>query len=87
MTGGASPTSLVLLMPESMASARMRRSKAEALYFGMAEPMLQRQKFGEAIEVLKEGTERVKGSAQLELALGSGSPRVLAAASAARRSS
>jgi tetratricopeptide (TPR) repeat protein len=48
------------------------RSKAEAQYFGIAEPLLQRQKFGEAVEILKEGAGRVRGSAQLELALGVG---------------
>lgn len=46
------------------------RSKAESLYFGIAEPLLQQQKFGEAATVLQEATEHVKASAQLELALG-----------------
>jgi tetratricopeptide (TPR) repeat protein len=46
------------------------REKAEALYFAIAEPLLQQQKFGEAIDILKKATARLTGSAQLELALG-----------------
>ena len=47
-------------------------AKAESLYFQAAEPLLQQQKFGPAVEVLTRATSRVPNSAQLELALGVG---------------
>jgi len=46
------------------------REKAESLYFEAAQPLLQQQKFSEAIPLLRRATERLAGSAQLELALG-----------------
>lgn len=46
------------------------RTRAEALYFQAAEPLLQRQKFADAIAMLKPAAARLAGSAQLELALG-----------------
>jgi tetratricopeptide (TPR) repeat protein len=54
------------LQPQDTAA----RDKAEALYFEAAQPLLQHEKFSEAIAILTKGTARVKGSAQLELALG-----------------
>jgi tetratricopeptide (TPR) repeat protein len=50
--------------------AAQTREHAIELYFGAAKPLLDQQKFGEAIVVLKEGAARLPGSAQLELALG-----------------
>ena len=46
------------------------RSKAESLYFEAAQPLLQQQKFPDAIDILTKATARWRGSAQLELALG-----------------
>jgi tetratricopeptide (TPR) repeat protein len=46
------------------------RDKAESLYFAAVEPLLQQQKFAEAIEILRRATSRIQKSAQLELALG-----------------
>ena len=46
------------------------REKAESLYFEAVQPLLQQQKFAEAIAILSKATERLKNSAQLELALG-----------------
>jgi tetratricopeptide (TPR) repeat protein len=46
------------------------RDKAESLYFAAAEPLLQQQKFAEAIDILRKATSRIEKSAQLELALG-----------------
>lgn len=46
------------------------REKAEALYFDEVQPLLQKEKFAEAIVILHAARERVKDSAQLELALG-----------------
>jgi tetratricopeptide (TPR) repeat protein len=46
------------------------REHAIELYFEAAKPLLDQQKFGEAIVILKEGVARLPGSAQLELALG-----------------
>jgi tetratricopeptide (TPR) repeat protein len=46
------------------------REKAESLYFEAVQPMLERQKFAEAIAILGTARERLKNSAQLELALG-----------------
>jgi len=46
------------------------RERAEALYFQAAQPLLERQRFTEAIDILKQATARLKDSAQLELALG-----------------
>jgi superkiller protein 3 len=48
------------------------RSKAETLYFRAAEPLLQQQKWSEALGILTKATARLPGSAQLELALGVG---------------
>lgn len=46
------------------------REKAESWYFEGVQPLLQQQKFAEAIAILSTATERLKSSAQLELALG-----------------
>jgi tetratricopeptide (TPR) repeat protein len=46
------------------------RERAEAAYFGIAQPLLKEEKFAEAIELLGAATKNVKDSAQLELALG-----------------
>ena len=46
------------------------REKAESLYFQAVQPLLQQQKFAEAIAILNQARERLKNSAQLELALG-----------------
>jgi len=46
------------------------REHAIELYFKAAKPLLDQQKFGEAIVFLKEGAARLPKSAQLELALG-----------------
>ena len=46
------------------------RDKAESLYFQAAQPLLQQQKFSEAIAILTKATARITASAQLELALG-----------------
>jgi tetratricopeptide (TPR) repeat protein len=46
------------------------REKAESLYFEAVQPLLQQQKFAEAIAILGTARERLKNSAQLELALG-----------------
>ena len=46
------------------------RARAAELYFAAAKPLLDGQKFAEAAAVLEEATARVKGDAQLELALG-----------------
>ncbi len=46
------------------------RERAIELYFQAARPLLDQQKFGEAVVILKEGAARLPGSAQLELALG-----------------
>jgi tetratricopeptide (TPR) repeat protein len=46
------------------------REKAEALYFQAVQPLLQRQSFSEAIGILSRATEKLRNSAQLELALG-----------------
>jgi len=46
------------------------REKAESLYFEAVQPLLQQQRFGEAIEILTKATAQLAGSAQLELALG-----------------
>jgi tetratricopeptide (TPR) repeat protein len=50
--------------------AAQTREHAIELYFEAAKPLLDQQKFGEAIVILKEGVARMPGSAQLELALG-----------------
>jgi tetratricopeptide (TPR) repeat protein len=54
------------LVPNDVAA----REKAESLYFEAAQPLLQQQKFAEAIAILNKARERLKSSAQLELALG-----------------
>lgn len=46
------------------------REKAESLYFEAVQPLLQQQKFAEAITILSKAREQLKDSAQLELALG-----------------
>jgi tetratricopeptide (TPR) repeat protein len=46
------------------------RQKAESLYFEAAQPLLQHEKFAEAITILAKATERLANSAQLQLALG-----------------
>jgi tetratricopeptide (TPR) repeat protein len=46
------------------------RERAEALYFQAAQPLLEQQRFAEAIDILKPASARLAGSAQLELALG-----------------
>jgi tetratricopeptide (TPR) repeat protein len=54
------------LVPKDAAA----REKAESLYFEAVQPLLQQQKFGEAIAILNQGRGRIKNSAQLELAAG-----------------
>jgi len=46
------------------------RERAIELYFQAAQPLLDQQKFTEAVVILKEGVARLPKSAQLELALG-----------------
>jgi tetratricopeptide (TPR) repeat protein len=46
------------------------RDRAIELYFQAAQPLLDQQKFTEAIAILKEAVARLPNSAQLELALG-----------------
>ena len=46
------------------------RERAIEQYFTAARPLLDQQKFADAIVILKEGAGRLAGSAQLELALG-----------------
>jgi tetratricopeptide (TPR) repeat protein len=46
------------------------REKADSLYFEATQPLLQQEKFAEAIAILSEARGRLKNSAQLELALG-----------------
>jgi tetratricopeptide (TPR) repeat protein len=46
------------------------RERASALYFEAARPLLDQQRFAEAVVILKEGVERLPQSAQLQLALG-----------------
>lgn len=46
------------------------RERAESLYFDAVQPLLQQQKFDEAIAILTKATKQLPGSAQLELALG-----------------
>jgi Flp pilus assembly protein TadD len=46
------------------------RDKAEALYFEVAQSLLQQERFTEAITILSKATKRITKSAQLELALG-----------------
>jgi len=46
------------------------REHAIDLYFQAAQPLLDRQKFADALVILKEGAARLPKSAQLELALG-----------------
>jgi tetratricopeptide (TPR) repeat protein len=54
------------LVPQDAAA----RERAESLYFEVTQPLLQQGKFAEVIPILKGATEMLKGSAQLELALG-----------------
>lgn len=54
------------LVPQDAAA----REKAESLYFEAAQPLLQQQKFSEAAAILGKARERLRNSAQLELALG-----------------
>lgn len=53
-------------VPENGAAAE----RAAELYFEAAKPLLDQQKFGDAVTVLKEATGQFANSAQLELALG-----------------
>lgn len=46
------------------------RKKAESLYFEATQPLLEHQKFAEAIAILNKAVDRLNNSAQLELALG-----------------
>jgi tetratricopeptide (TPR) repeat protein len=46
------------------------RERATDLYFEAARPLLDQQKFAEAVVILKEAVARLQQSAQLELALG-----------------
>jgi tetratricopeptide (TPR) repeat protein len=46
------------------------RERAAGLYFDAARPLLDQQKFTEAVVILKEGAARLPNNAQLELALG-----------------
>jgi len=46
------------------------RQRAVELYFQASRPLLDRQKFGEAVTILTEGAARLPRNAQLELALG-----------------
>ena len=46
------------------------RERAAGLYFEAARPLLDQQKFTEAVAILKEGVTRLPNNAQLELALG-----------------
>jgi tetratricopeptide (TPR) repeat protein len=46
------------------------RERAEALYFEAAQPLLQQEKFAEAIQALEAARARLANSAQIELALG-----------------
>jgi len=46
------------------------RERATELYFEAAKPLLDQQKFAEAVVILTEGAARLPKSAQLELALG-----------------
>lgn len=46
------------------------RERASELYFEAARPLLDQQKFAEAVVILKEGAARLPKSAQLALALG-----------------
>ncbi len=54
------------LVPQDVSA----RERAETLYFEAAQPLLQQGKFPEAVAILSAGTERLKDSAQLQLALG-----------------
>jgi tetratricopeptide (TPR) repeat protein len=55
-----------LLAPTDAAA----RERAESLYFDVVQPLLQQQKFDDAIAVLTKATRQLPESAQLELALG-----------------
>lgn len=46
------------------------RERAGELYFEAAHPLLEQQKFTEAVRILEEGTARLPDNAQLQLALG-----------------
>lgn len=46
------------------------RERAESLYFEVVQPLLQQQKFDEAIAILTKATKQLPDSAQLELAIG-----------------
>jgi len=65
-----SEAGLLLKAAEVQTQDTAGREKAEALYFEAVQPLLQQQKFAEAIAILTKARERLKGSAQLELALG-----------------
>lgn len=57
---------LAVLTPQDAGA----REKAEALYFSAVQPLLQQQKFGDALVLLNQARERIQNSAQLELATG-----------------
>jgi tetratricopeptide (TPR) repeat protein len=46
------------------------RQKAESLYFDAVQPLLQQQKFADAVAILSKAVQQLPNSAQLELALG-----------------
>ena len=46
------------------------RKKAESLYFEAVKPLLQSERFGEAIAILSKARAQIANSAQIELALG-----------------
>jgi tetratricopeptide (TPR) repeat protein len=55
---------------KAMPQDRGARERAEALYFEAAQPLLQHERFAEAIEILQPATVKLPNSAQIELALG-----------------
>jgi tetratricopeptide (TPR) repeat protein len=65
-----SETKQFLKAAQVAAKAPENREHAIELYFMAAKPLLDQQKFAEAIVILKEGDARLPRSAQLELALG-----------------
>jgi len=63
---------LIIYYSETNQALKAAQTREHAIehYFGAAKPLLDQQKFGEAIVILKEAVARLPGSAQLELALG-----------------
>jgi Flp pilus assembly protein TadD len=51
-------------------TAKYSAPKAAELYFAAAKPLLDQQKFADAVVILEESVKRVPRNAQLELALG-----------------